>query len=222
MGGFKTEANNVIFENWHVNFIISHLVKCSKQMKADCMNDNNPLKNHEDKITNRLTAKYLNIGDNFFRYVPQLQEHYDEETDSYIGRIDINVISADYFKGNAEAYYIIECKRIDGTTPLNKKYITQGVERFFSPAPQPKYSSYYRQNIMFGYVVQTVVIPNNADEIDRLQGILLKGATASEFILKQSDAPQCYVYKCEYVSANIGQVELSHLFFDFADVICKK
>jgi len=220
MGGFKNETINNAFDAGIINVIIAHLVKCSGQMKADCIAANNLLKNDEDTITNRLTAVYLNKEAGIFRYEPQSSEHYDGETDHYIGRTDIKVISGDYFR-DEKAYHIIECKRIDGTNTLNQKYITEGVERFFSPAPQPKYSSYYLQNIMFGYVVQALVIPNNADEIDKLQSSFLKEATASNFVLKQSNAPQCYVYKCEYVSTSIGQVELSHLFFDFADVIYK-
>lgn len=96
------------------------------------------------------------------------------------------------------------------------------MERFFTPDPQPKYSSYYLQNIMFGYVVQAIDIPENADKIDNLQGSLLKGATASPFILKQNENAQYYVYACGYVATDIGQIELSHLFFDFADVIYEK
>ncbi|MGW9530933.1 hypothetical protein ACWHAM_25070 [Paenibacillus terrae] len=87
-----------------------------------------------------------------------------------------------------KAYHIVECKRIDGTTTLNQKYITEGVKRFFSPAPQPKYSSYYLQNIMFGYVVQVIDIHENADKLDKLQGSLLKEAAASQFMLRQNES----------------------------------
>jgi hypothetical protein len=50
---------------------------------------------------------------------------------------------------------------------------------------------------------------------------LLKDVTAAKFTLKQSDDSQYYVYACEYISIHIGKVELSHLFFDFADAIGK-
>lgn len=222
MGGFKNEITNRAFAAGAINFIIAHLTNCSKQMKEDCIATDKLLKNNEDAITNRLVAKYLNEKPSAFRYEPQAPEHYDCETDLYIGRIDIKVTSGDYFLRDSKAYYIIECKRIDGSSTLNKKYITDGVERFFSLSPLSKYSSYYMQNIMFGYVVKTTVIPDNVDKIDRLQGTLLKGAKPSGFTLEQSDAPQCYVYKCKYDSDNIGQVELSHLFFDFVDAIHKR
>ena len=218
MGGFKNEIINSAFDAGIINAIIAHLTKCSKQMKADCVATDNLLQNNEDAITNRLIAMYLNAQPDIFRYEPQSPEHYDDETDRYIGRTDIRVISGDYFR-DEKAYHIVECKRIDGTVALNKKYITEGVERFFSPNPQPQYSSYYLQNIMFGYVVQAIDIPENVDKIDKLQGFLLKGAAASAFMLKQNENAKYYVYTCGYVVSDIGQIELRHLFFDFSDVV---
>jgi hypothetical protein len=221
MGGFKNDIINSAFDAGIINIIIAQLIKCSKQMKADCVATDNLLKNNEDAITNRLIAMYLNPETSFFRYEPQSSEHYDGETDCYIGRTDIKVISKDYFR-DEKAYHLVECKRIDGSIKLNQKYITEGVERFFSSAPQPKYSSYYLQNIMFGYVVQAIDISENADKIDQLQGSLLKGVTASPFMLKRNENSQYYVYACGYVAANMGKIELNHLFFDFANVICEK
>ena len=218
MGGFKNEAINVAFDGGVINIIIAHLTKCSKQMKADCITNGNLLRNNEDAITNRSIAKYLNAEPNDFRYEPQASENFDDETDRYIGRTDIKVISGDYFR-NVRAYFIIECKRIDGTDDLNKKYITEGVARFFTPASKPKYSSYYKKNIMFGYVVQAIDIPNNSDKIDKLQASILKEATATGFVLKQNDDSRYYVYACEYVSVHTERIELHHLFFDFASVI---
>lgn len=221
MGAFKNELINSEFDSGIINVIIDHLTSCSKQMKEDCIANDNLLKNNEDAITNRLSAMYLNTEPSIFRYEPQSMEHYDDKTDRYIGRTDIKVISQDYFIDN-KAYHIVECKRIDGTTKLNKKYITDGVKRFFSPDPQPQYSSYYRKNIMFGYVVQAIDIPENAEKLDNLQSSILKEAVASQFMLKQNESLQCFVYACNYNAVDIGRVELSHLFFDFTDAICKK
>lgn len=220
MGGFKNNAKNSAFKAGLLNTIITHLIECSKRMKADCITTNCFLQNHEDIITNKLTANYLNIEPSIFRFEPQSLEHYDNAIGLYIGRTDLKVITCDYFR-DAKAYYVIECKRIDGQNNLNKKYIADGVERFFSPVTQPKYSSYYSQNIMFAYVVENIDIPSTADNIDRLQRTLLNGATASNFVLIQSDAALYYVYRCGYFSNSMGQVELSHLFFDFTDAVYK-
>jgi len=217
VGGFKSEAVNVAFDNGVISIIIAHLIKCSKKMKADCIVDNNPLINHEDRVTDRLIAKYLNAEPDNFRYEPQSPENFNEDTDHYIGRTDIKVISRDYFNVSAQAYFVIECKRIDGSNDLNKKYITEGVARFV--CHPTKYSSYYKQNIMFGYVVRALDISDNAGQIDKLQSYLLKEVMATNLVLKQNDDPQYCIYVCEYVSTHIGRIELSHLFFNFADAI---
>jgi len=183
-------------------------------MKTDCIDNNDPLKNNEDAITNRLTAKYLNAEPNAFRYEPQASENYDDEIGRYIGRTDIKVISGDYFR-DVQAYFIIECKRIDGKPDLNKKYISEGVSRFFTPVLNPKYSSYYKQNIMFGYVVQAIDIPKNAEKIKDLQSQILGNVTTGKFLLLCHDAADYYVYSCLYQSG--GQnIELRHLFCDFS------
>jgi hypothetical protein len=221
MGGFKNETINGVFDAGTINIIIAHLTRCSKQMKADCVADGNFLENNEDAITNKLVGSYLNAEPDNFRYMSQSPEHYDCATSHYIGRTDITVISGDLFR-DAKAYYIVECKRIDGTDTLNKKYIADGVARFISPVQSPKYSSYYMQNIMFGYVVKSIAIPYNADKIDKLQQSLLKEVTATKFVLKLNGDSQYYVYTCDYSSEDKKQIELSHLFFDFADVIYRK
>jgi hypothetical protein len=220
MGGFKNETTNVEFDAGVINTIIAHLIKCSKQMKEDCIADDNLLKNDEDAITNRLTV-FLNAGPNILRYEPQSPEHYNDRTDRYIGRTDIKVISVDYFR-DAKAYHMVECKRIDGTNTLNRKYINDGVARFLTPTSKPKYSSYYMRNIMFGYVVRAIDVSDNADKIDKLQHSLLKKLTITNFMLKQNDNSQYYVYTCDYFHAYIERIELSHLFFNLSDAICEK
>ena len=217
MGGFKSDALNSVFSDGVIKIIIAHLIKCSRQMKDDCVNHKIPLYNHEDKITNRLTAKYLNIGIGNFRYVPQCSEHFDEATDLYIGRTDIAVFSCDNFC-DSQAYHIIECKRIDGSNELNNKYINEGVARFFSPTQNPRYSSYYKKNIMFGYVVKAIDIPSNTGRINEMQNQILENTIAGDFLLLCNDGSDYYVYGCQY-RPDIGSIDLLHLFYDFSDVV---
>ena len=129
MGGFKNKAKSSAFKAGLLNNIIVHLIECSKQMKADCIATNSFLQNHEDLITFKLVANYLNVEPRSFRFEPESREHYDNTTGLYIGRTDLKVITSDYFR-DAKAYYIIECKRIDGKNTLNKNYIVAGVDRF--------------------------------------------------------------------------------------------
>ena len=222
MGGFTKEVINKKFDSGFIDAkILPHLIKCSKQLKVDCIATGKLLKNNEDSITNKSIAEYLNAEPCDFRYEPQASENYDSETGKYIGRTDIKVISRfDYFN-DIKAYCLVECKRIDGDSLLNKKYITEGVSRFLTPAPTPKYSSYYGRSIMFGYVVQAIDIPANVSEISALQSCIIKEITVGNFVLTQEDS-QYYVYTCAYDSMHTGRIKLSHLFFDFADVVCKR
>ena len=47
----------------------------------------------------------------------------------HIGRVDIRILLKSDFEKD-DAYYITECKRIDGSSDLNKKYVKEGVARF--------------------------------------------------------------------------------------------
>ena len=217
MSGFKSDALNIVFGDGVINIIIAHLIKCSTQMKKDCLDQSNPLHNHEDKITNRLTAEYLNAQPSNFRYITQTLEHYEKVTAQYVGRTDIMVISNDYFR-DTQAYHIIECKRIDGSTSLNRKYVSEGVARFISTTQKQKYSSYYSRNIMFGYVIKTIDIPSNTEKIVDMQSRILEDTITGDFALLHKDDSHYYVYSSKY-QPDASLIELVHLFYDFSDVV---
>ena len=218
MGAFKNEAINQVFDK----AILIDLINCCKRMKEDCIRNCNPLKNHEDRISDRLVAKYLNTKPNaLLRYRRESPTHFNEDTDRYDGRVDIEVITLDNFR-EEKIYHVVECKRIDGEPNLNKKYIKDGVSRFFVPKPIPKYPSFNGRSTMMGYVVMDTDIPTNAIKIDVLQSKLLQGLTVGNFALVQKSDSQYYVYTCAYNSTHTGQIELNHLFFHFADVINTK
>jgi len=205
-----------------VNSITSHLIECSQKMKFDSIATGELLEGKENIITNNLVEKYLNAGSNDIRYILETSETLDDETGRHIGRADIRVFSCNHFKIDSKAYFIIECKLIDGYTTPNKDYIVDGVSRFFVPALNPKYPSYYKRNIMFGYVVKAINIPCNANKIDKLQSSLLADLSAEKFVFVQNENLQHYVYTCKYTSPHIGNIELTHLFLNFTDAIYRK
>lgn len=221
MGGFKTESNNTIFEHGLFNVIVLHISKCCETMRNDCQKTANPLPNHEEKISNRLVARYLNVGIKGIKFTRENPESFDVETDTYKGRTDIRVVSSDWLSGNDNAYYTVEAKRIDGSTKLNHEYVCEGVSRFLVPVP-PKYPSYYGKNIMLGYIVQAINISENARIIDSLQRKMLIGVAISEIKSVCDDGKGFSRYQCLYQTNNDMNVELAHLFYDFSDVICKK
>jgi len=218
MDAFKKDTTNIEYNDGFIQFIITQLIICSNKMKDDCAVDDSLFVNDERNIANRLVAEYLNATPNIYRYIGQTQESFCKEIGHFTGLADIRVIGNDYFYDD-QAYYIIECKRIDGTSSLNREYVKEGVSRFLYPLENPKYPSYYRQNIMFGFVVKVIDIPDNTEKIDKLQATLLNEVKTTHFELKQSDNSQYFLFSCLYQSSYIGQIELMHLFYNFADVI---
>jgi hypothetical protein len=186
-------------------------------MKSACQkNDGHYLHNDEDKITNRLCEYHLQYSDLCgLTFTIQKPVTFDAETDSYIGRADIHVKSWDRFN-NADEYYLIECKRIDGTARLNSLYVSEGVSRFV--VHPPKYPSYHKRNIMLGYIVKAITVGDNSKKIADMQSPTLTGVESSQFTLVTSDE-EFHRYSCSYQSEYIGQIELAHLFFDFSSVI---
>ena len=219
--GFGNKSLNQQIRKTLFNDSIYLLFVCSQRMVSDCKSGKLVL-NHEDKITNRLAARYLNKNNIGLRFIPQTQEHFDPETDSYIGRTDFTVIGEDFLR-NDNAYYVVECKRIDGSTHMNNEYVKNGVVRFINLLSDgtPKYSSYYRQSIMFGYVVQAIDIPQNAAEIDGIQRTILKNIPIGLFSLVQNFETEFFYYSCQY-ETTVGNIDLAHLFFDFSEVVCGK
>jgi hypothetical protein len=70
-----------------------------------------------------------------------------------LGRIDIILRFLHQF-GDEEAYLGVECKRVgDGESELNKRYVTQGVDRFATG----KYANGHHFGMMLGYVLKLPV-----------------------------------------------------------------
>jgi len=83
---------------------------------------------------------------------------FDKEVDENEGRVDIKIIDKNDFEEH-DAYYVIECKRLDGYSTLNKAYITDGINRFTTGY----YSSYYGINGMIGFIVKKININTNTN-----------------------------------------------------------
>jgi len=94
---------------------------------------------------------------------------FDKEVDEGIGRVDIKIISINDFEDH-DAYYIIECKRLDGYAKLNEAYVDDGIKRFTtsykSLGDDPYYSSYYGINGMIGFIVANIDIDDNIKKIE--------------------------------------------------------
>jgi hypothetical protein len=84
----------------------------------------------------------------------------DKEVDEKTGRVDLKIKDINDFE-DFEAYYIIECKRLDGNSTLNKYYVNEGINRFTTGY----YSTHYGVNGMIGFIVKKIDIHSNIKDI---------------------------------------------------------
>ena len=137
----KLDASNFKYLDFYQDnvfeFILTQIYTCYNKM----LNDYPFIENNENLIRNGLHKNYLE--NNQIREELQLTpylfdtevELYNNDNDSVKGRTDIKVYNAIERTKNTDSYYIIECKRIDGTNELNKKYISNGINRFIGHYP---------------------------------------------------------------------------------------
>ena len=175
------------------------------------------LPNDENKIRSIMIEEYMKTqksayGMSDYRFELEVPENYVGEG-KHIGRVDIRIVLISDFE-KEDAYYIIECKRIDGSADLNKKYVKEGIARFVTE----KYSSYYGRNIMLGFVVKKIDVSANTLIIEDIQNSDSNKYMHGEFeLLKNDDLTT--TYKCSY-QVEKGLLELQHIFSDYSDIVC--
>ncbi len=174
------------------------------------------LPNDENKIRSIMLEEYLkkqkvSYDMSNYRFDLEVPENY-AGNGHHIGRVDIRILLKSDFE-KEDAYYIIECKRIDGTSDLNKKYVKEGVARFTTQ----KYSSYYGRNIMLGFVVKKINMSVNAQLIESIQNADLDKHMHGNFELV-GNRSVTESYKCIY-QIQSGEVELRHIFSDYSSIM---
>ena len=194
--------------------LLAKITECYKLMIADKVK----VDNDENKISDALCVNYLK--DTKVRSRFDLTDFlFDREVpeDNTRGRTDIKVQTINSFE-NSDAYYIIECKRLDnqnltGITGLNAQYITDGIQRFI----ERKYSAYYRINGMIGFVVEQLDIDANIVNINNLLQKKFSDANTITF-LTFIDFVKEFKYQYYSVHKDIEnkKIKLYHLMFDFS------
>lgn len=194
--------------------ILSKITYCYNMM----ITDNIILENNENKIRDVLLYKYLKNNDTrkVLGFISE-QLHFESEVreDHSVGRTDIKIISPNTFE-KQEAYYTIECKRLDekfstGISGLNQKYINEGMQRFTSKY----YSSHYRVNAMIGFIVDKIDVHLNITKINTLllaspSLTTLKQITQDNFISNFE-----YHYYSKHMDIDNDELKIYHLMFDF-------
>lgn len=198
--------------------IVQYMMDMSETLVSDLAKRGDKLPNDENKIRSIILEKYLDNDEirkinrmTSYRFTPENMENYSG-TGTYLGRTDIRITLASDFK-KKNAYYIVECKRIDGSDALNKKYVEEGVGRFV----RKKYSSYYGRNLMFGFVVKKVNISQNTKSIEDIQNTSTDPLVHGDIkIIGISGVSEHY--RCTYNIVS-RELELRHIFADFSNVI---
>lgn len=193
--------------------ILIHIIEAYKLL----IEDNDKVQNDENNIRDILIEHYLNnpikreqLGIESLIFNREPSENMDK------GFIDIKVQTM-ISLNNPQAYYIFECKRLDGTGDLNRKYIKEGIMRFIDK----KYSSYYGLNGMLGFKVKMF---NTHVNIDNLNDLALFTYPQTNIVGKITNISIIKEFAFSYVSQHkttdfSGVIELYHLMLDFHTIL---
>lgn len=210
-------SGSVPFYDNEFEKILSKISACYQLIKTDKV----VLENDENKIRDILLLNYLK-NDEIRRKFDLIQWHFEREVqeDHSIGRTDIKVISPNTFE-KQEAYYILECKRLDNTNTtgisgLNAKYIENGIDRFITKY----YSSYYRVNGMIGFIVEDLKIDENIKSINTLLSTSFSSIPTKQEITKDSFIDNFeYHYSSIHLDKDNDELKIYHLMFDLSENI---
>jgi len=171
--------------------------------------------NHEVKIKNKLLKDFLqnnenrkNLGLLNFRFFSESSSGIDESYDD-VGYTDITVLKLSPFFNKEKSEFIFECKRLDGTLDLNRKYLTEGVLRFV----EEKYCSIHGIHGMLGFVVRDIDLDKNIIKINDLQekeNIRINPIQQIEKIELE------YTYLSKHKSISKNNIEITHLMLDYS------
>lgn len=213
-----TLNKNILEALYQANFekITNYILDICELIVVDYEQKQLKLPNDENQIRSIMLEEYLkkkksSYGMSNYRFELEVPENY-VGNGKHIGRVDIRILLKSDFE-KEEAYYIIECKRIDGTADLNKKYVKEGVARFVTQ----KYSSYYGRNIMLGFVVKKIDVSANAQLIEKIQNNNTDECMHGNFEFVKSHGVT-ESYKCMY-QIQSGEIELRHIFSDYSSIM---
>lgn len=203
-----------IYEN-EFNNILSGIAYCYKRLLKD---GQVVPPNNENRIRDVLLINYLKnrvikekANLNEFRFDREIQE------DATKGRVDIRVITKNDFE-NDDAYYIIECKRLDnknltGTSGLNAEYIKEGIMRFVNV----QYSSYYEINGMIGFIIEKMKINKNISNLNNLMKTKITQANVKKQMTRLKEIKKFrYSYFSKHRTKAGNTIRLCHLMLDFS------
>lgn len=220
MSGFKSLMTNQVAVDVIFYDIKEKVLLCCDRMNGDLLRAEKKIDSNEPIIRDYLLENYLqnNSVRNLlefteFSFQPEVRERDSVKSRTKYGNIDIKILIKRLSFDDVKAYFIIECKRIDGTGTMNNKYVIDGVCRFVSK--KSYYTTYKNRNFMLGFVVKDIDIDANAQSISETQNKLSDISVLQPFVRQNDDV---YVYSSKY-NHKSEIVELVHIFYDFSKVV---
>lgn len=199
------------------------LTKCVVVYSA-ILNSGIDLVNDENSIRDEF-LKYLQDFD--FKVKNELRNlKFDKETAENTGRVDIRILPTKDEYVNDNAYYIIECKKLNsdnlnGATGLNAEYVKNGICRFSTGY----YSSYFGCSAMFGFLVEPMNIQkdivNNINSMLNTNLVNAQGQSVNANATQQMQYENfangySYSYVSKHTHCSGNELVLYHLMFDFS------
>lgn len=215
MNADKFQEASLIYDS-DFKLIIEYISRCHQLMLVKYKNEK--IENNENKIRNRMYKDFLNsditkaevniFPCRFECEAAEIDDNYNET-----GYIDIKILTQSSLV-TADAYYIIECKRIDGKKELNKKYIEEGILRFV----EEKYPSYYSVSGMIGFVVEHIDISNNIKDINKLMENYPK-VNLNKPLKALNNNKSNNTYSSVHKKEKSNLFKLYHLMLDFSTIV---
>ena len=134
--------------------------------------------------------------------------YYDQEAwlPKSAGRVDMRFLSPNCY-GHQDAFFAIECKRLDSKSPLCQEYVDNGIRRFTTG----KYPSLLGCNAMLGFVVSSIDLTTTIESIN-------KHLDSSEYLTTTSTKMTEMVGLKSHHSMPHSFV-LYHLWMDFSRIV---
>ena len=122
------------------------------------------------------------------------------------GRVDMQFLSYNIYSIQ-DAFFAIECQRLDGKSHLSREYVDNGIRRFTSG----KYPTLLGCNAMLGFVISAIDLTSTVSQINRHLKI-------SEY-LRTSSTMQDKMVELESQHSMPHDFVLYHLWLDFAELL---
>lgn len=158
-----------LFYNNELEIVLCKIYKCYEIL----VSKEKKLEDNENHIRDVLVVNYLR-NTSILNAVDLQGYLFERESpeDYTKGRVDIKVITQNSLI-DPQAYYSIECKRINakntlGKTGLNGEYVREGVNRYLTH----KYSSHFNTNAMLAFITEQMDIEANTISLMSLMDAL--------------------------------------------------